>query len=100
MLSIAAGAFGWLIARIMTPALVVLVFKDLLVPVGGGVAVGFICSVAAMSYVRSLLFGIHPADPVVVMTGAAVFLAVALLAAGLPAGRAAAIDPMVAVRHE
>jgi predicted permease len=82
------------------PSLVVLVFKDLLIPTAAGLAVGLVCSLALMRYVRSLLFGVHPVDARVMITGAAVFLFVALLAGGLPAGRAVAIDPMSALRHE
>jgi predicted permease len=82
------------------PSLIVLVFKDLLVPTGAGLAEGLACSLALMRYVRSLLFGVHPVDARVMITGAAVFLFVALLAGGLPAGRAVAIDPMSALRHE
>ena len=82
------------------PSLVVLVFKDLLIPTGSGLLAGLACSLALMSYVRSLLFGLQPADPKVMITGAAVFFFVALLAGGLPASRAAAVDPMAALRHE
>lgn len=81
-------------------SLVVLVFKDLLIPVGAGVTVGLACAFTLTRYVQALLFGIHPADPKVMITGAAVFLSVALLAGGFPASRAATIDPLVAVRHE
>jgi predicted permease len=88
----ALGARAW--------SLVVLVLKDLLAVISGGLAAGLICSAALMRLVRSLLFGVSPVDPSVVITGAAVFLAAALIAGGLPAGRAAAIDPMVALRHE
>ena len=81
-------------------SLVVLVCGDLLVPIGGGLAAGLACSLALMSYVRPLLFGVHPVDPAVMITGAAVFLFVALLAGGLPAARAATVDPIAALRHE
>lgn len=88
----ALGARAW--------TLVVLVLEDLLIPIGGGLAAGFACSLALMRYVRSLLFGIHPIEPTVILTGAAVFVLAALLAGGLPVRRAAAIDPMMALRHE
>ena len=82
------------------PSLVFLVLKELLAPICGGLAAGLACSLALMTFVRSLLFGVRAVDPLVMITGAAVFLAAALLAGGLPAGRAATIDPMVALRHE
>jgi ABC-type antimicrobial peptide transport system permease subunit len=66
----------------------------------GMIAGGLAASLALMTFVRSLLFGIRPLDPLVMTTAAAVFLAAAFVAGGLPARRAASIDPMVALRHE
>jgi ABC-type antimicrobial peptide transport system permease subunit len=68
--------------------------------IAGGLIAGLLASLALMSFVRSLLFGIRSVDPLVMTTAAVVFLAAALIAGGLPASRAAAIDPMVALRHE
>jgi predicted permease len=82
------------------PALVFLVLKDLLSLIAAGLLTGLAGSLALMTAVRSLLFGIRPVDPLVIVTAAAVFLAAAFIAGGLPASRAAAIDPMVALRHE
>lgn len=82
------------------PSLVLLVLKDLLSLIAAGLIAGLAGSLALMSFVGSLLYGIRPADPLVIVTAAAVFLAAAFLAGGLPASRAAGIDPMVALRHE
>jgi predicted permease len=82
------------------PALVFLVLRDMFSMIAGGLIVGLAGSLAIMTFVRSLLFGIRPLDPMVITTAAAVFLAAAFLAGGLPASRAARIDPMVALRHE
>jgi predicted permease len=82
------------------PALVFLVLRDMFSMIAGGLIVGLAGSLALMTFVRSLLFGIRPLDPLVITTAAAVFLAAAFLAGGLPASRAARIDPMVALRHE
>ncbi len=55
--------------------------------------------VAAISGVaRSILFGVAPRDPMTLITTAAVLLAVVLLASWLPARRAAATDPVSAMR--
>jgi predicted permease len=77
-----------------------LVIRDLAVPTAGGIAAGLACSLVLMRYVQSLLFGVQPADPHVMVTGAAVFLCAAIAAGGLPAWRAAAIDPIAALRHQ
>jgi predicted permease len=82
------------------PALVFLVLKDMFSLIGAGLAAGMVGSLALMSFVRSLLFGIRPADPPVIITAAVIFLAAAFIAGGLPASRAAGIDPMVALRHD
>jgi predicted permease len=82
------------------PALVFLVLKDMFGMIAGGLLVGLAGSLALMSLVRSLLFGIRAVDPLVMTTAAAVFIVAALIAGGLPASRAAHIDPMAALRCE
>jgi predicted permease len=82
------------------PALVFLVLKDMLSMIAGGLIIGLAASLSLMTFVRSMLFGIRPLDPLVMTTAAAVFLAAAFIAGGLPASRAARIDPMIALRHE
>ncbi len=82
------------------PALVFLVLKDMFSMIAGGLIAGLVVSLSLMTFVRSLLFGIRPVDPLVMTTAAAVFLLAAFIAGGLPASRAAAIDPMIALRHE
>ncbi len=48
----------------------------------------------------TLLFQVSPTDPPTFATGLAVLSAVAVLAAVLPARRAARTDPMVALRND
>jgi predicted permease len=65
-----------------------------------GIVIGLIAALAAGRLIESQLFGIKPADPVI-YAGAALLLAlVALIAAGVPAWRAARIDPVVALKYE
>ena len=65
-----------------------------------GAAAG-VCGAFAMARVlKSLLFSVSAADPIS-YAGAAIVMALAvLLACGVPAWRAARVDPMVALRNE
>jgi putative ABC transport system permease protein len=80
--------------------LVWLVLRDLTGLVAAGLLAGLAASLALMTVFKSLLFGIRSADPLVMGTAAALFLVTGLIAAGLPAHRAATVDPMLALREE
>lgn len=65
-----------------------------------GVALGLPAAVAGARVVRSYLFGVESHDPVTMGVAIVLLLAIAMLAAWVPAHRAARIDPMAALRHE
>ncbi|MGH9744101.1 MAG: ADOP family duplicated permease [Candidatus Acidiferrum sp.] len=77
-----------------------LVLRDMLGLMAGGLAVGLVASYVLMRLTQSMLFGVRPADPVVISTSIAVFIVTALVAGGLPARRAACVDPVTALRSE
>jgi hypothetical protein len=80
--------------------LVWMVVRDVLAPVVAGVAIGVPAVVALALLVRSLLFGVGPADPSTIAFSAFLMCGVAAAAAYLPARRATKVDPMVALRFE
>lgn len=65
-----------------------------------GISLGVAGALALSRALASLLFGVGPADPVTFVAVPAAVLAVALLAAYVPARRAASIDPILALRAE
>ena len=80
--------------------LIRLVLLEALVPVGGGIALGLLTSLAATRAIRSLLYETSPADPASIVTGVGVLLVATLVAAFLPAYRASRIDPIKVLRSE
>ena len=67
---------------------------------GLGVGLGLIAAAAATRVVRSLLYEISPLDPVTFGGVDSMLMTVALLAALLPALRAATMDPVGALRND
>jgi putative ABC transport system permease protein len=76
------------------------VFANGMAPVLIGVGAGLTAAVATAVALRSSLFGISPTDPLALGTVALVLLATSGLACYLPARRAAALDPIAALRTE
>ena len=65
-----------------------------------GVAIGLVLSIALSRLMEAVLLGVATSDARVLIVFAAVLIATALLAGYLPARRAAAIDPIAALRAE
>jgi putative ABC transport system permease protein len=65
-----------------------------------GLALGLGGAIAGTRVLSSLLYGVKPADPLTYSIVSLLLIAVALLAAYIPARRATKVDPMVALRNE
>jgi predicted permease len=77
-----------------------MVLGEVLLLASTGLIVGLALSVAGSRYVKSLLYGVGPNDPVTVTIAVSALLACGMIAAVAPARRASQIDPMRAMRRE
>ena len=68
--------------------------------IAAGIAIGLVCSVAAATLLRTLLFGVRAADPETLAAVAVVLGISAVLASYIPARRAASVNPVDALRAE
>jgi predicted permease len=74
--------------------------RSALMLTGAGAAIGLVTAAALTQLMRTLLFGISPLDPLTFIAVPVVVAASAALASYLPARRAAAVDPVEALRAE
>jgi predicted permease len=81
-------------------SVVQMILREVLWLAGISVAVAVPAALLLTRYLRSQLFGVSSADPLALTCGIAVIAAVAMLAASLPARRAAAVNPTKALRYE
>jgi predicted permease len=77
-----------------------IVLGQSIVPVGAGLLLGLVGAVALGRFVEGLLFEVSPLDPLMLAGGVMSLALVAGAACAIPAGRAARIDPVSALRGE
>jgi putative ABC transport system permease protein len=65
-----------------------------------GIATGVVLAMVGGRLVSSLLYGVQPTDPSAMLLAVATLLLVAIVAAVIPAWRAARVDPVTALRGE
>src|SRR5439155_17740852 len=68
--------------------------------VAAGATVGLLAALVIGKLLEGLLFGVRGVDPLTLIVVPLVLVAVALLAAWVPARRAGRIDPVVALKAE
>ena len=77
-----------------------LVLRDALTLAVVAIVVGAPLAIGVGFVLRPLLFDVTPIDPVAIIAGSALLTVVAVVAAYLPARRAATVDPVIALRCE
>ena len=82
------------------PSVVRIVLREALSAAATGALVGLGAAVVVGRLLRGLLVGVAPLDPLTLVVAAAALVGAAVLAAWLPARRAALIDPAVVLRQE
>lgn len=75
-----------------------MIVREALAPVLPGLVAGVAIAIAAAHALRSLLFGVGPADPLILVASVALLLGVALVACWAPALRATSVDPASVLR--
>jgi putative ABC transport system permease protein len=77
-----------------------MVLRDASILLASGIAMGMAAALASASVLESMLYGTGSRNPVVLMEVCIAVAAAGLLAAYIPALRAAKVDPLVALRYE
>lgn len=67
---------------------------------GAGIILGFCAAAFIMRFLEGMLFGVTPLDPATFIAAGLLFLATSLVASLVPARRAMAVNPLVALRSE
>jgi putative ABC transport system permease protein len=83
-----------------SPQIMRLVFGGAAQMLSGGIVLGLVLTFAAERVIKTVLFGVSPLDFLTLAITVAVLGIVSAIAAFLPARRAAAIDPLEAMRSE
>jgi ABC-type antimicrobial peptide transport system permease subunit len=81
-------------------SILTLVLREGLVLTGLGIAIGLVGAAVASQALTALLFGVSRLDPLTYTSVVALLIVVSLIACGLPARRAARLDPASTLRAD
>jgi predicted permease len=81
-------------------AVVGMVMSESIRLVAIGVVLGLAAALWAGRFVRAVVYGLSPSDPLTIVAAVALIAVVTLLAGGVPARRAANVDPVQALRRQ
>jgi predicted lysophospholipase L1 biosynthesis ABC-type transport system permease subunit len=76
------------------------ILREALLLAGAGAGIGVPLALVAVCVIRWGFYGVRPHDPATLAAAVTILISVTVLAAWIPARRAARIDPMAALRHE
>jgi ABC-type antimicrobial peptide transport system permease subunit len=79
---------------------ILLVMKEILLLIAGGIAVGIPAAIVLSKYVQSQLYGMEAADPLTFAVAVGALVSVALLAALMPTLRATRVNPLDVLRYD
>jgi predicted lysophospholipase L1 biosynthesis ABC-type transport system permease subunit len=79
---------------------IAMILQETVVLLVAGLAFGAVLAYASLRLIDSRLYGIEPQDPLTLASAAGLLVAVAIVAAYLPAHRASRVDPMMALRQQ
>ncbi len=65
-----------------------------------GIVIGIGAAIGVTRYLGTILYDVHPGDPITQISVGLLLLAVAFVACWIPARRATRVDPMIALRSE
>ena len=97
--TVRTGEIGLRLALGARPPLILwLVVREALGLTAAGLGIGGLGALLSARWMRSMVYGVAPTDPVTYAWVALVLVVAALAASAIPAGRAAALDPVAALK--